>query len=730
MVNHRQVICNRKTERAVREFKRGVNFLKKTMIGALAATCVLGASLPVAFAASTSQQMKSSITLNGQTLSTPYTLQSNDGSTETTFVPIYYINQALTKSGYKVAWNGNSKTWNITVAGGSYNPTALSVGSGNTAIYIDGHLVKRINTVSAKDPVANKHAAPTTYVPVYYAEMLLQALGVQNTWNGSHGVWTLATPVRLVKNSAVYGPASGKSVVHQDIVVTGQGVTVQNTKVIGSIFANPGKNGETHFQNVQATQAIVVLSGATHSIDLSNVTTPNLDIDSSSPVRIVASNGTTVKNTVIPANEAQSVILLQNGGSLGNVTVESHNSITLAGTTPFASITYSGGTLTVGPGVTLGSITIGSNTTLVIAPGAIVGTVNVSAGATGVGITNNGTVTLLNNQAASTSVTVSGTGTVTNISGNTPGGIDVVNPGQPGTGTGTGTGNGGGNHGGGTTLPKEVQDVNSAASASALQTVLGNDHTLLFGSNSTDYNTYLALPLSGQAAVAGAVIAHKPAGGYTSIAAIATEFHTDVQAQTPTDTQMDADLATMVSDLNKVHGELSPSELATVQTAEGLLNGLNDTDWAKILPGSTSASRAAIEALVPLFTFNAVKGDLTVSALDNVVNNVNQIDPSTSTISVRDLYDFMENLKPELLSNLSGSDSTVTVLATALWDTSQMTVSAEASGQTPFNDMLKAAGITDSTSMANSIEQLLADTDPSHDAIHDILQAVIAADLT
>ncbi|MCL6593719.1 MAG: hypothetical protein K6T31_07055, partial [Alicyclobacillus sp.] len=62
----------------------------------------------------------------------------------------------------------------------------LQVGTGNVAIYINGTLVKRINSLVAVDPASG---VPTVYVPVWYAMRVFDRLHVQSAWDGTH--WTM-----------------------------------------------------------------------------------------------------------------------------------------------------------------------------------------------------------------------------------------------------------------------------------------------------------------------------------------------------------------------------------------------------------------------------------------------------------------------------------------------------------------------------------------------------------
>lgn len=92
---------------------------------------------------------------------------------------------------------------------------------------------------------------------------------------------------------------------------TSSGITVG-----GTVYVNPGANGEATLENVTAKN-IVVQSGAAHTIKFKGVKADKLTVDSSSNVRIESEGTTVIKETEIKT----SVILQADSGSFGNINI-------------------------------------------------------------------------------------------------------------------------------------------------------------------------------------------------------------------------------------------------------------------------------------------------------------------------------------------------------------------------------------------------------------------------
>ena len=259
--------------------------MKRSLVG-LAAVAVLGGSMiSTAFAAtSTHQFFKMTIEVNGAIVSTPYGVAESDGSNTTTYIPLYYVNEALTKVGYQVSWNGTTKTWALTTSSSSGSFANGQVGTGNTQITVNGKLVRELNSVVQADP---EGGASTTYIPIYYVTPLFLALGMSATWDGNTHIWSIdststasgtgsttvtvapeLTPPKIVQttnggsaNITVSGAASGATLM------------LYNTSGKEVISTAAQSNGTGTFYNVAPASYYVVESSNGATSGGSNVVT-------------------------------------------------------------------------------------------------------------------------------------------------------------------------------------------------------------------------------------------------------------------------------------------------------------------------------------------------------------------------------------------------------------------------------------------------------------------------
>ncbi|MCY0892174.1 MAG: hypothetical protein OWR52_01510 [Acidibacillus sp.] len=105
----------------------------------------------------------------------------------TTYMPIWYIQHALTSMHYTSTWTGH--TWDLVAPEGTMiNFTKVNVGTGTMSIRINGRLIQMVTGRVAVDP-STHHM--TTYMPIWYVIQILMRAGVQNTWNGVS--WSLQT---------------------------------------------------------------------------------------------------------------------------------------------------------------------------------------------------------------------------------------------------------------------------------------------------------------------------------------------------------------------------------------------------------------------------------------------------------------------------------------------------------------------------------------------------------
>lgn len=117
------------------------------------------------------------IKVDNQTTSSPPALVHQN----TTYMPIWYLMQALKKLGISSQWNGTQ--WTITTPTTMQKPNfgQLQVGSGSSSIYVNGKLVKQVNDVSITDPSSGQ---ATTFMPIWYLTEILNHLGLGAIWNG------------------------------------------------------------------------------------------------------------------------------------------------------------------------------------------------------------------------------------------------------------------------------------------------------------------------------------------------------------------------------------------------------------------------------------------------------------------------------------------------------------------------------------------------------------------
>lgn len=155
------------------------------LIGITGALCVLS-TFPLTAQADTQvhQEFQSTISVDNTVESKPIAVTATDGSTLTTYMPIWYVDEALKAAGYMASWNGNEHTWSLTRTVPANYYAKLSVGTGNTDITVNGKLVKKVNTIVIKDPAGGAHAQDTTYMPIYYINQLFKSVGIFFGWDG------------------------------------------------------------------------------------------------------------------------------------------------------------------------------------------------------------------------------------------------------------------------------------------------------------------------------------------------------------------------------------------------------------------------------------------------------------------------------------------------------------------------------------------------------------------
>jgi hypothetical protein len=167
----------------------------KKLLTALSALAMVTTMAVPAFAASNTVKegnytlAKTVVSVNGKTAYEPYVFAAKDPNSGvmTTFIPIWYIMQVMKGAGITNTWNGNSGVLTLSGKSGSLS---IHGAHGHSSIVLNGKTVESgVPNFAVKDPNSGKL---TTFFGLYYAEKMLDAMGLANTWNGTKHVWTLS----------------------------------------------------------------------------------------------------------------------------------------------------------------------------------------------------------------------------------------------------------------------------------------------------------------------------------------------------------------------------------------------------------------------------------------------------------------------------------------------------------------------------------------------------------
>lgn len=159
--------------------------------------------MSVAEASITYPVKRDRIVLDGQTVSLPYALVAQG----TTYMPIWYLTDALNKVGIHSAWNGQSLQL-VTAPKTPVDLKGLSPGHGNMNISINGTLVQNVSGITYIDPASNKR---TTYMPIWYIMRVLNRVGIRSNWDGTS--WALW-------NTPIFGPEFEKYIASRSSTVS------------------------------------------------------------------------------------------------------------------------------------------------------------------------------------------------------------------------------------------------------------------------------------------------------------------------------------------------------------------------------------------------------------------------------------------------------------------------------------------------------------------------------
>ncbi|MCF8567853.1 hypothetical protein LLE49_24330 [Alicyclobacillus tolerans] len=238
--------------------------MKRTLTSIAAATLALGTmAAPVAFAGTSSMTWNKYSIGASSYKANPEGFAAMQSGTMTTFMPIYYVMQALKGMGYTVTWTGNALSI-VTPSGVTPDFSNLQLGTGNVTIFVNGTPVKMVDTMVEGDP-ASGGKIKTSYMPIFYINQILQDAGVTPGWNGSGWTMTPATPATTqptVSAITISGESLGTGSASSPAVSTGSPVTV--SAKLTDAMGNPVVGVNLVLQLTQGSTApTVTVNGAT-----------------------------------------------------------------------------------------------------------------------------------------------------------------------------------------------------------------------------------------------------------------------------------------------------------------------------------------------------------------------------------------------------------------------------------------------------------------------------------
>ncbi|MCF8568382.1 hypothetical protein LLE49_27060, partial [Alicyclobacillus tolerans] len=280
--------------------------LKRTLTAVTAATLALGTLIPVAFASTSSVTWSQKSITAGSYSAKPDGFAAQQSGTMTTFMPVYYVEQALKALGYTATWTGNALIVQ-TPNGVQPDFSNIQVGTGNASIYVNGTLVKKVDTMVEGDP-ASGGKIKTQYMPIYYIDALLQAAGVNATWNGNG--WTMQAPQTSTQGAnlspvTITNNAVGKATKASPAVSFGNSMTASTTltDASGNPVANTGLTLKIKSSNGAPTvsqngTALVSTTETTNSNRTTYDFTAFTDSNGTATVTITSNSGTSSNYTL------------------------------------------------------------------------------------------------------------------------------------------------------------------------------------------------------------------------------------------------------------------------------------------------------------------------------------------------------------------------------------------------------------------------------------------------
>ena len=334
---------------------------------------------------------KHNIVLNGKVVSNPYGIAAPDPNTgkATTYMPLWYVMQALKAAGTTYSWNGSFL--NITPATNmSVDLSNLNPGREATELAINNTVVQTSPKIVMKDPYSH---VMTTYIPIYYVMDVLKRLGVTSQWNGQDWTMTLvevgSVSLSAANNTIGQGQPDTLTVAIKDqngntMNVPASDLTwtinnpagVVNPNTMQFIATAPGAYQiQASYLGVKSSPITVDVSGPTAAINLSTSGSLVADGKSTLTVNVAAvdANNTpeTTENGTVTISDSRGWLITgtSNGQNTTgkSVTVSLHNGVgtvqVVAPTTAGLSDTLTASNLSDPQGtspITYGSLTVNS----------------------------------------------------------------------------------------------------------------------------------------------------------------------------------------------------------------------------------------------------------------------------------------------------------------------------------------------------------------------------------
>lgn len=159
---------------------------------------------------------------------------------------------------------------------------------------------------------------PTLKAGQYQVRVYARTYGSKASYESFYSTYVLMyNNINLTKNGQVYGGKTAKTMLTNDnVYVKADNITLNNLKVNGTLYLDPGKDGSANLNNVQATN-IKVLSGGVNSIHLNDVLAKFLQVLGKENVRVEIKGSTEIATTAVDSSAILQVV----AGSFGSVAV-------------------------------------------------------------------------------------------------------------------------------------------------------------------------------------------------------------------------------------------------------------------------------------------------------------------------------------------------------------------------------------------------------------------------